>query len=174
VTAVEHRDEGSAPWMRLSRIVRYGVGLLLLANALVLFAPTALGGRTSYVVTQGTSMLPHFHADGLVLTRAQSTYHVGEIVAYHNQQLRTVVMHRIVATDGTRFVMKGDNNNFRDSYHPRPADIVGKEWVYVAGGGRLTQLVRTPLAFAILLAVLGFVAGTGITPAPRKRTSHAH
>lgn len=174
MTAVAPPVPGRLPYERWRRFAGCAIGLVLFVNGWSLFAPAAIGGRTSYVVTSGTSMLPHFHADGLVMTRAQPAYHVGDIVAYRNAQLHAVVMHRIVAVAGNRFVMKGDNNNFRDSYHPTRADIVGEEWVYLPGAGRDLRLVRTPLVFAVIVAALGFIAGTGITPASRKRTSHAH
>ena len=170
----EVADRSAKPRLRLGRVIGPTIGLLLLATVAVLFAPTAVGGRASYVVTQGTSMLPHFRADGLVMTRAQSQYHVGDVVAYRNRQLHSVVMHRIVARDGSRFVMKGDNNNFRDSYHPAQSDFVGAEWVYWPNGGRLTRSVRTPLFFALMLAALGWFAGNGISPTSARETRHAH
>lgn len=140
------------------RIVRIAIlGALLIAVWLV-FAPTTLGGRADYVVTDGTSMLPTFHANGLVVTRAESSYHVGEVVAYHNQQLHTVVMHRIVAMDGDRYVFKGDNNDFRDSYHATKSDLVGKEWVYWPGAGAWLNRLRSPFMFALILAVIAFFA----------------
>jgi signal peptidase I len=136
-------------------------------------APTTIGGRASYVVVEGTSMLPHFRADGLVLMRAQGNYHVGEVVAYHNRQLHEVVMHRIVARDGDHYVFQGDNNNFRDSYHPAKADLVGKEWMYWPGGGTYLQAVRSPVSFGLIVAVLGLIAGTAFVPSTnRKRRRH--
>jgi signal peptidase I len=147
----------------------------LAVGAWLLVVPAAIGGPASYVVTQGISMLPHFHAGGLVITRKQSSYHVGEIVAYHNRQLEAVVMHRIVAVDGSRFVMKGDNNDWRDTYHPTKADIVGKEWVYWAGAGQYLTDIRQPVTFAIILAGLGLYAGAGLIPRrSRRRRRHAH
>lgn len=136
--------------------------------------PTALGGPASYVVTDGTSMLPHFKADGLVVTRAQDSYHVGEVVAYHNRQLHVVVMHRIVARDGNRFVFKGDNNNFRDLYHPTRADLVGKEWVYIPAGGRYLQWLRSPLVFALLLGLMGWIIGAAfVSKGASREATHA-
>ena len=58
------------------------LGLAALATAWSFLAPGALGGSTSYVVTHGSSMAPRLKAGDLVLVRRQSTYRVGEIVAY--------------------------------------------------------------------------------------------
>jgi signal peptidase I len=149
--------------------------LFVLAIGWLTLAPTAIGGSTSFVVTDGISMLPHFHADGLVVTRQQHFYRVGEVVAYHNAQLKSVVMHRIVATEGNRYVFKGDNNDFIDTFHPTKAEIVGKEWVYVPKAGQVLQFLRSPAAFAVIMALLGMFAASAYVPrrSRRRRRHHA-
>ena len=82
-------------------------------------------------------------------------------VAYHNAQLHAVVMHRIVALDGDRYVFKGDNNDFRDQYHARRSDLVGQEWLYLPGAGRYLQWLRSPLFFGGLvfaITLLGYAS----------------
>ena len=140
------------------RIVVLLAALAGAALALTIFLPVSLGGSASYVVTDGTSMLPHFRANGLVIARSESDYHVGEVVAYHNRQLKRVVMHRIVAMDGDRYVFRGDNNPYADQFHPSKSDIVGKEWVYWPGAGRYLDMVRSPLTFAILIGIVTLLA----------------
>ena len=97
---------------------------LVLGSLWFYFAPASVGGSTNWVVTDGISMEPRFHAGDLVLVRAQSDYRVGQIVAYHNKQLHTIVLHRIIGRAGSRYIFKGDNNNFVDFEHPaaQPAD----------------------------------------------------
>lgn len=154
-----------------------GVGLVLLAvlvaSLWVEVGPVALGGRSSYVVTSGTSMLPHFKANGLVITRRESEYHVGEVVAYHNRQLGEVVMHRIVAMDGNRYVFKGDNNSFKDQYHATRADLIGEEWIYWPGGGRYLNMLRNPATFAIAIVVVTLLAFLMPSRSRRRRRHHA-
>lgn len=155
----------------MARVLVLIAGCAGVALAWLTVMPTAIGGPASYVVTDGTSMLPQFKADGLVVTRAQDSYDVGDVVAYHNRQLGVVVMHRIVGRDGSRYIFRGDNNNFRDLYHPTRADLVGKEWLYVPDGGRYMQWLRSPLAFALLLGLIGWIAGTALVP--KKSSSEA-
>jgi signal peptidase I len=147
---------------RARRVAGWLAAAALTALGWFALAPTSIGGPTSYVLTSGTSMLPHFHAGGVVLTRAQSDYRVGEVVAYRNRQLHMVVMHRIVARVGDRYVFKGDNNNFRDSYHPTRADLIGREWLYWPSGARWVAVVREPVMFGLILAALGWFAGAGL------------
>ncbi|MGH3413863.1 MAG: S24/S26 family peptidase [Marmoricola sp.] len=165
---------GRAKHVRLRRLVMLAAGVGMLAVVWALFAPTAIGGPASYVVTDGTSMLPRFHGDGLVITRARPDYHVGEIVAYHNKELHSVVMHRIVARAGDRYVFKGDNNDFRDRFHPTKSGLVGQEWVYWPGAGRYLVMLRQPPVFAVIIAAAVLFAFRAPARSRRRRRHHAH
>jgi hypothetical protein len=59
--------------------------------------------------------------------------------------LHTVVLHRIVARDGARFVVRGDNNSWLDPEHPRTAQIVGRLWVHVPHGGTALLWMHRPI-----------------------------
>jgi signal peptidase I len=142
--------------------------LLLLATAILLWtvlAPPSFGGSTTYVVTRGVSMEPHFHTGDLALVRAQPTYHVGDVVAYKSRLLHTIVLHRIVARDGSLYVFKGDNNNFRDPEHPARDQLVGRLWVHVPHGG----LDLAPLRDPIVLALLAGLAAWFLLAVPKQR-----
>jgi signal peptidase I len=152
------------------------VAVAALALGWLLFAPVAIGGPASYVVTDGISMLPHFRANGLVLTRAEPSYQVGEVAAYHSHTLHAVVMHRIVAVHDGRYIFKGDNNDFRDSYRPTKSQIIGKEWVYLPHAGSVLTYLRTPMTFAIIMGLLGIFGARAYLPLQnkRRRRSHGH
>ena len=130
-------------------------------------APTQLGGSDSYVQIYGTSMNPRFHAGDLVIVRSPGpNVRVGDIVAYKNAQLGgQVVMHRIIRIAGDRYVFKGDNNTFIDSYHPTRSELVGRLWLHVPAAGSLLvwlhgrRLGLIAGTVALLAALLG--AGLG-------------
>jgi signal peptidase I len=155
---------------RTRKIATGVLTLVALAAAWFYFAPTGLGGATSYVVTDGISMEPRFHAGDLALVRSQSSYRVGEIVAYHSNNLHTVVLHRIVALDGANYVFKGDHNNFSDFEHPARSQLMGALWLHVAGVGGNLASVRSPALIGALvgLSVLLF-AGAAFTHRRRLR-----
>ena len=124
-------------------------------------------------------MLPHFHADDLVIVRKARSYREGDVVLYENRELHRPVLHRIVAVRGSRFVIKGDNNDFLDRPHALPGDVRGRLWLHVPGGGRWLRWLRVPLHASILAALVALLlvggGGTGVvrrrerTPRPSPR-----
>jgi signal peptidase I len=156
------------------KLISGALGLIALVCLWVYLAPVGVGGSTSYVVTEGISMKPRFHAGDLVLVRSQDNYHVGEIVAYHSLVFHTVVLHRIVARDGARYVFKGDNNNFLDFEHPTRSQLIGSLWLHVPGAGASLHSLRSPALIGILMAVgTLFFAGAAFTRRRRRRRAAA-
>jgi signal peptidase I len=133
------------------------VALLPVLAAVVVIWPISWGGQLGYVTTHGISMEPRFHTGDLAVVHPQRTYHVGQVTAYHNRMLRTVVLHRIVAINGDSYTFKGDNNSWLDQERPQRSQLVGALVLRVpAGGVWLHRLTSPPLlgmlAFALLTA----------------------
>jgi signal peptidase I len=128
------------------------------------FAPTRLGGDSIYVATSGISMEPRFHTGDLAILRPASSYEVGEIVGYKSPHIG-IVLHRIIGEKGGHFLMKGDNNDFVDPYHPAPSDVVGRLWLHVPKVG---HLINSPRNREISVAVAA-VAMAGIVAVPTER-----
>jgi signal peptidase I len=156
---------------RLARKLVYGgLGLAVLACLWLYFAPVGLGGSTTYVVTDGTSMEPRFHTGDLAVVRAQGSYHVGEIVAYHSKAFHTIVLHRIIAIAGDRYVFKGDNNNFVDFEHPARSQLIGSLWLHIPGAGARLQSLGSPQLVGVLIGVATLLlCGTAFTTRRRRR-----
>lgn len=122
-------------------------------------------GTVSYVVTHGASMEPGFHQGDLAVVVPAGHYRVGDVVAYRSELLDTVVMHRIIGRDGSRYVFKGDNNSWDDRDRPTRDQLVGRLLVRAPGAGR-------PLAWLTghwLLAAAAFVAATTYAGVSRPR-----
>ena len=119
-------------------------------------APRELGGRTSYVTTSGTSMQPLLHEGDLVVVRSGADYTVGDVVAYHNADLGQVVLHRIVAMDGDRYVCKGDHNDWLDGYEPTSSELIGEMSMRIPGMGSRLEVARSPVGMAALAGVATF------------------
>jgi len=143
-----------------------GVAVLLFAVAWLVAGPTGLGGATTYVTTHGISMEPRFRTGDLALVRPAAEYRVGQVVAYRSTVLHSIVLHRIIAREGDRYVFKGDNNDFVDPVHPRRAELIGRLWMRVPRGGTALDWLRTPTIASLLC---GGVALLLLAPARRRR-----
>lgn len=149
--------------MRTMRIVMALVGLAAVAWLL----PASVGGAASYVITHGISMEPGFHAGDLAIVRQADAYRVGDVVAYHSDQMNTVVMHRIIAIDGDRYSFRGDNNSFVDVDHPTANEFLGRLAVRVPDGGTWLQRLASPTGLA--LAAFTLLAGGSAAATTRHR-----
>jgi signal peptidase I len=134
----------------------------------VFFAPTKLGGSTTYAITDGVSMRPLLHNNDLVLIRSQPSYHIGDIVLYQNQTIHRPVLHRILMIQNGNYFFKGDNNNFDDPGHAVANELTGKLWIHIGGAGSALGWFGKPLQASIIavLSVMVFVL-TGL-----KRIEH--
>ena len=151
-----------------------GIFLLVLAPLWFLVAPPSLGGSSRYVVTSGSSMAPLFHSGDLAILREAPRYRVGDIVAYRDPNLEKVVLHRIVALDGGRYVLQGDNNDFLDPHHPARSSFLGKLWVRVPRAGSLLGWMGTPRNAAIAGVILGLFLMGSFTGARARRRRRGH
>jgi signal peptidase I len=149
----------------LASLVAAGAGWWFLA-------PPLLGGRTTYVVTRGISMEPRFHTGDLVLLRTRRAYHVGEIVAYHSDDLDRTVMHRIIGYADGRYSFKGDNNNFVDPSHPPANELIGGYWFSIPKVGLGLAWASAPRHAPFLVAAAALLLlGGGARSAGRRRRS---
>jgi len=137
------------------------VALALAAAAWVMFAPIQAGGQTAYAIVSGNSMEPGFRRGDLVVLRQATNYQIGDIVTYRHPELGPVI-HRIIAENDGRFIFKGDNNTWQDSYQPTQAEMIGKFWMYVPHLGGFIEQLRRPWAAALLVAFGGIAVAVSV------------
>ncbi len=148
------------------------VAALVLAAAW-LFWPAQLGGGTTYVTTHGISMEPGFSTGDLAVLRPSASYEVGDVAAYRSESLDTVVMHRIVAVEGDRFVFQGDNNDWLDQDRPTSDELLGKLFRHVPQGGKVLAAIASPWSMALIGAVVLGLFGSNRRP-PKGRPAARH
>ncbi len=144
------------------------LSVVVLFVGFMTLAPQQIGGPVDYVVTHGISMQPRFHAGDLAIVREADQYQVGDIVAYNSATLHTVVMHRIVAQEGDRFVFKGDNNSWLDPDKPTQSELIGALWIQVPQGAKLLDFLHAPTTIGVAVLVL-LLAGTRLRRRRRRR-----
>jgi signal peptidase len=140
----------------------------LLAVALAVFlvlAPTACGGAVTYARVGGASMAPQLLHGDVVLARRAASYAPGDVVAYRHPELG-LLMHRIVAVEGGRYMLRGDANGWTDSFRPTSEQIAGRLWLRVPRVGLALDALRPPWG-PVLLVLLA--AGGAIAPLLRAR-----
>jgi signal peptidase I len=140
---------------RQTSIIVTVLSLVLAFIAWIALAPTQLGGKVLYVIVDGNSMESKFHLGDLVLIRQAVVYQIGDAVTYQNAEMGRFVFHRIIDLNLDRFVLKGDNNSWSDSYQPTSEEIVGKLWVHIPKLGKAIQWLRLPVNLAITVGLLG-------------------
>jgi signal peptidase I len=148
------------------------VGVLALVVGVVgwiYFAPTQLGGSTSYMIIRGVSMHPSIHAGDLVIIRKRSDYPIGAVVAYHDTLSKQTVLHRIVARNGSRYVFKGDANLARDAFQPTKGQMMGQKWILLPYAGTALEWVQVPTNAALLAIGAIVLAASGGAAKQRKR-----
>jgi signal peptidase I len=157
-------------------IVRWILAMPFVIAAWIFVAPTALGGSTTYSVTDGVSMQPLLRQGDLAVIRAQSSYHVGEVVLYKNQVINRDVLHRIVVIQNGHYFFKGDNNDFVDPGYATRSELVGAMSFHVANLGSVLGWLGSPLHTALLagLASLALLSsGFFRQPVRERRRSRA-
>jgi signal peptidase I len=145
-------------WLPLAkRLALIAAQLAVVATVLWFGLPQSLGGRAGWVVISGTSMLPRMHTGDLALVERQSSYHVGEVVAYRVPKGEVgagyEVIHRIVGGNAkTGWIVKGDNRTGPDVWHPTNSDIVGARLLWVPKAYLVLRFLHTPLLLGLLAA----------------------
>jgi signal peptidase len=124
--------------------------------------PQSLGGPAGYVLVSGHSMLPRYHTGDMVLVEKHSSYHVGEVIAYHvpkgDPMAGAQVIHRIIGGNAkTGWLVKGDNRTAPDVWRPKNGDIVGSKVLRIPNAIIVLQFLRTPFLMALLAASFVFV-----------------
>ena len=162
-------EEQPEPVVRARRSLRQlvnALGLVLTVSAVVFWGmflrPQSLGGPAGYVLVSGKSMLPLYHTGDLVLVERQSSYHVGEVIAYHvpkgDPMAGAQVIHRIIGGDAVHgFLVQGDNRTAPDVWRPTPKDIVGAKALRIPNAVVVLQYLRSPLLLGLIAACFVFV-----------------
>lgn len=143
----------------IRRLASVALTFALIGAAWLVLAPPQLGGSTSFVVVDGSSMLPNLRGSDLVALRPASSLEVGDVVGYRSELLGRVVLHRITAIESGRYVLKGDNNPFIDPDRPGRSEIVGRVWFHVPRGGHVIAWLHVPWVLAALAAFFVLVIG---------------
>jgi signal peptidase len=141
--------------------------LALLVAWFVMLRPTYLGGSSTLVKVSGSGMEPTLRDGDLAVVRERASYGPGDVVALNVPQedgSSAIVVRRIVGGSASSgFVVRGDDRDAADPWHPGHERVIGQVWFRVAAGGRLLGWLQQPVALAGLaaLVIVTFVLAGG-------------
>jgi signal peptidase I len=144
----------------------------VLLGVWIFFAPTKLGGTSTYSITDGISMNPLLYKGDFAVIRAQSSYHVGDVVLYQSQVLHKPVLHRIILIQNGNYFFKGDNNDFVDPGYATRSELVGKLWFHIPHAGAVFGWFGVPSHASLLAAIAAMavvLTGARTSKGGRKR-----
>jgi len=135
------------------------VALVMLLAIVILFAPR-LGWHIDSV--QSGSMSPSIDVGGAVVSRPvePDAIKIGDIITYRSPRNGRLTTHRVVGIEENSplsFRTKGDANENPDSYQVPAANVEGKVIFDVPLLGHVTDFVKTPLGFILMLGVPGMI-----------------
>ena len=136
------------------------MALVVLCQLYLLFAkyvvrqdnPTIFGYRSAVVLTG--SMADTILPNDWIITHAQDSYEVGDIVTYQTDGAS--VTHRIVQKTKTGFLTKGDANNAADPEISQ-TQILGKVVAILPKVGVIIGFLQTPLGMLCLLLLMAAI-----------------
>jgi signal peptidase I len=139
----------------------------MVVGGYAIFAPVSLGGSASYVIPDGTSMEPTLHSGDLVVLKEADRYAPGDVIAYRSRTLDRIVIHRIVGANDRTYLVRGDANGWIDPDRPSTADILGRSWLRIPGGGRVLGWIRQPVLAGLAAAFVVYLLWGGSGPRDR-------
>ncbi|MGD8199121.1 signal peptidase I [Ornithinimicrobium sp. W1679] len=116
--------------------------------------PTQLGGPATFIVVSGDSMEPTMSSGDLVVLRDRDSYGEGDTITFPVPEgepgAGTLIIHRIVDTEGDTFVPQGDNRDRVDEWRPTEDTIKGSLWLHIPRGGDVLMRAFNPPLVAAL------------------------
>lgn len=133
----------------------------LIIAGIVFLWPARLGGSTNIVVVRGTSMVPVYDLNDIVVARGADSYNVGDIVVYSVPEgvgKGMLVIHRLVGkrADGT-WITQGDNRDTPDQFLLHDEDLKGKPLLRVPKAGRLLGVLSNVYVISVVFGLLAIV-----------------
>ena len=141
----------------LPRVIISVLAILALAVFWRFAAPGKFGGMAEYVITYGDSMEPLLVKNDFAVIRRNVPPEIGKVMLYRSKLTNQTVLHRVIGRQGDRFIFKGDNNDWTDSYRPVEEDIVGELRLHIRGLGKYYKWLRTPWLIGLLGGGTAFV-----------------
>ena len=134
--------------------------ILLMAAAVLTFLAPRFGWRVDAIFSG--SMEPEIKVGSVLITRPvePETIRAGDIINFESPLSELPTTHRVVSVEEgseLHFQTKGDANEDADPFIIPAQNVLGKVCFHVPYFGYVSQFVKTPPGFMLLLCVPGLV-----------------
>lgn len=156
--------------MKLNSVLS-NLWLFIVLGVLIIFwpiyAPLQLGGRMSFQIVRGVSMLPTLTQGDFIISQKADSYAIGDIVCFKEPMTQAIIIHRVIAKENGYYITQGDNRKEPDYYKSTDADIVGKALFHIPQLGEWINSMRSPWLFAVLAGILGLIVLSDVIVGPK-------
>ena len=105
------------------------------------------------------------HDGDLAVVLRGAKYTIGDVIAYRVPE--AIVIHRVIGGSPSEgYITQGDNTPAPDEWRPSYAEVLGREWFHIPGGGRILMRLQQP-------TMLGALVGGGLLAAEARPTTKA-
>ncbi len=144
---------------RLVELGAWAAVLLVLATSVSCPAIGLDEPRLRLSVVSGTSMLPEYEPDDLLVTWRSRHYAAGDALVYRVPQghvgAGVRVVHRVVRVNADRtYALQGDHNRGEDLWTPGDADVQGRVTLRLPRAGVVLRWMLSPVGLATATGVL--------------------
>ena len=133
------------------------ISLVIILPLVIFLWPSAVGGKTDFMIVQGQSMVPTILPGSFLIIQHEPPYEVDDVVAYNmvQENIGQIVVHRIIEYDPVDrdFIMQGDNNEKPDTGTYTQEDIIGEVKFVIPFFGYALSLMRNPVILVVLLSI---------------------
>jgi signal peptidase len=96
-------------------------------------------------------MIPNINVSDLIITRQQSSYKIGDVIAFTDGN--HITTHRIVEQNANSFTTRGDANNTNDT-DPVHKDLIhGKVILVIPGVGKILNYLHSPMGMISVCSI---------------------
>lgn len=145
--------------MKILSYILHGAFLLIIVGAGTVFFTPSLPyvGSVQMKIVKSGSMEPSIMTGAVVLIRPKTSYVVGDVITFADENASIPTTHRIVESytesGQTMFATKGDANEENDALHVSASSVIGSVAFSVPYVGYVIDFARQPIGFSLLIVM---------------------
>ena len=133
------------------------ISLVIIIPLLIFLWPSAVGGKTDFMIVHGQSMLPTILPGSFIIIQQEPPYEVDDVVAYKmvHERVGLIVVQMIIEyyPISRDFILQGNYNDKQDTGTYSQEDIIGEVKFVVPFFGDALSFMRNPAILVVLIGI---------------------